>query len=833
MSRTTRMWKSIVTGLVVTLAAVGLTAPVANAADLTRFDPGNIVSDAVMYDGNDLSAAAAQSVLDTRGSRCVASSAGVPCLKDFRMATTNKAADDRCSGYTGRASESAAEIITNVARACGISSRSLIVMLQKEQGLVTASGASLTSRRYEIAMGFGCPDTAPCDQQYYGFFNQVFRAAWQLETYRLFPNRYGHRAGVVNNVRFHPNAACGTSPVLIQNAATAGLYNYTPYQPNASALAAGYGNGDSCASYGNRNFYQFFVDWFGSPSIAVSGAIGRFYNSGGAAERLGAATSNEQDVLDGHWQAFQNGDIYLNPRGAWMVLGPLRDVFRAHDGPRGPLGWPRGGDACPSTSMCRQAFDNGTIFTEWTAGTHAVIGPIAELHSSMGGADGALGVPTQGRTTDRGAWVQRFQGGRIFSSGSGTAALTGFLDTWYSGAARVEQLGAPVSNSVATSYGVRQQFASGSVHLTPSSATVVSGPISRHYAATGGDAGPLGRPLSDAVCQPTWCVQDFSGGRIYTEHRSGTWSVTASAAAALDRAGGVAVLGFPTAAPSSALGGAVQTFERGLIFSGSGASSVLRGYLLQWHGGVPDRRGLGAPTSDEEAVGSGVQQQFRSGSAYLTPDGTAYAVLGAVDTAYRAAGGPRGAIGWPTGAETCDATGCYQQFDAGRLYRSDASAVTLKGGMLRTYLGQRLAEQLGSPVSAEVVTSSGVVQRFSTGSLTLRPTSWNGLYGPIHTAYWRDGGPGSAVGLARAAASCPSSNWCSQAFDGGTMYTAHGAGTWSVIGPMETFIQARGGVTTAGLGFPTGPRRVVGSGFEQSFQNGTLVQDPAGRVSVR
>jgi hypothetical protein len=51
--------------------------------------------------------------------------------------------------------------------------------------------------------------------------------------------------------------------VLIQNQATAGLYNYTPYQPNAAALAAGYGTGDSCSAYGNRNFWLYFRDWFG------------------------------------------------------------------------------------------------------------------------------------------------------------------------------------------------------------------------------------------------------------------------------------------------------------------------------------------------------------------------------------------------------------------------------------------------------------------------------------------------------------------------------------------------------------------------------------------
>lgn len=54
--------------------------------------------------------------------------------------------------------------------------------------------------------------------------------------------------------------------MLIRNQATASLYNYTPYQPNAAALAAGYGTGDACSSYGNRNFWNYFSDWFGNPA---------------------------------------------------------------------------------------------------------------------------------------------------------------------------------------------------------------------------------------------------------------------------------------------------------------------------------------------------------------------------------------------------------------------------------------------------------------------------------------------------------------------------------------------------------------------------------------
>jgi uncharacterized protein Veg len=42
------------------------------------------------------------------------------------------------------------------------------------------------------------------------------------------------------------------------------LYKYTPYTPNAAALNNLYGLGDNCSAYGNRNFWRYFTDWFGS-----------------------------------------------------------------------------------------------------------------------------------------------------------------------------------------------------------------------------------------------------------------------------------------------------------------------------------------------------------------------------------------------------------------------------------------------------------------------------------------------------------------------------------------------------------------------------------------
>jgi hypothetical protein len=234
--------------------------PTQTIADLSQFNPANIISDEVFFFGGAMSAAEVQGFLDAKNPSCTPGSDGSPCLRSFRQDTTSRAQDGNCDGYGGAPGESAATIITKVARSCSISPKVLLVMLQKEQGLVTGSGTGLYAKRYQKAMGYACPDTAPCDTAYYGFQNQVYMAAWQMQQYAHNPTKYAYRSGRTVNIQFNPDASCGSSPVTIQNQATAGLYVYTPYQPNAAALRGG--GGDGCSAFGNRNFWVYFTDWF-------------------------------------------------------------------------------------------------------------------------------------------------------------------------------------------------------------------------------------------------------------------------------------------------------------------------------------------------------------------------------------------------------------------------------------------------------------------------------------------------------------------------------------------------------------------------------------------
>ena len=236
-----------------------LASPAALATGVTgaQFQAGNIISDAVFYNSSTMNATTIQAFLNQEAP---SSCPGATCLNVFHMATTSQPAESGlCSAYTGKSSETAAQIFANVASACGVNPEVLLVIAQKESSAVTSS-----SPNYTTTMGYGCPDSTGCAAKYFGFFNQVYLAARQFKLYRLHPDNYGYVAGENNYILYNPKVSCGGSQVFIQNQATAGLYDYTPYQPDAAALANLHGTGDSCSAYGNRNFWVFFNSWFGA-----------------------------------------------------------------------------------------------------------------------------------------------------------------------------------------------------------------------------------------------------------------------------------------------------------------------------------------------------------------------------------------------------------------------------------------------------------------------------------------------------------------------------------------------------------------------------------------
>ena len=237
----------------------------------SAFDPGLIISDSVFYDFGSMTVAQIQAFLDSRVAQCRATNPAIDCLKDVKIdipatPATGPGAVGPCKAIAAKPGASAAEVIHAVSNACGINPKVFIVTLQKEQALVTSTRP--TEYMYRAAMGFGCPDSDPgiCGKVFTGLFNQLYMAARQFRWYGNPAGSFTYwRPGRVVAMRYHPRAACGTKSFELKSQATANLYYYTPYTPNDAALRNLYGTGDSCSAYGNRNFWRFFHDWFGSP----------------------------------------------------------------------------------------------------------------------------------------------------------------------------------------------------------------------------------------------------------------------------------------------------------------------------------------------------------------------------------------------------------------------------------------------------------------------------------------------------------------------------------------------------------------------------------------
>ncbi|MCR2793751.1 hypothetical protein NQ156_11815 [Microbacterium sp. zg.Y625] len=604
-------------------------------AAVTGFDPGNIIDDAVFFASGTMSVAEIQSFLNARVPSC---DPGYTCLKDYAQATSSRAADAMCRSYTGKPRETSAEIIYNVAQACGINPQVILVTLQKEQSLVTDTYPY--DSQYKIAMGQGCPDTAACDSRYFGFFNQVYGAAWQLKRYANPPGTQQYftwyAPGRTWNIRYHPEVSCGSSPVYVQNQATANLYYYTPYQPNRASLAAGYGQGDGCSSYGNRNFHNYFTAWFGSTKSLGPAAIAAKYAAvGGAAGALGGALNAPTCGLpeNGCYQVFANGQIHWSAGyGAFVTTGAMLSRWAATGYERGSLGYPISDQGCGLPGEgCYQVFQKGKIHWSAATGAFSTGGGIGSAWARNGNERGALGYPVTEETCGLtgGGCYQRFQNGQIhWAPGVGAFATRGdFLATWASTGYEKGALGYPLNDQTCglVQEGCYQTFQHGGIHWTAATgAHSTHGGIGSEWARTGYERGALGFPVAEETCglAAGACSQQFQSGRIVWVPGIGSRVLTGDILTAWDaQGGGAGPTGYPLSGQSCAL------------------------------------------------IGGGCFQVFQNGQIHWSTATGAHWTHGGIGSAWAHAGYEGGPLGYPAGAESCSTAGdvCTQRFQRGQV----------------------------------------------------------------------------------------------------------------------------------------------------------------------
>ncbi|MEJ0020979.1 MAG: hypothetical protein WDN47_00160 [Candidatus Doudnabacteria bacterium] len=257
------------------------------------FNPGLLIPDEAFSDvGTFGSAAGIQKFLELKGSVLANTSPDFLVKLKEPDALTKVGLEDPEPSLTRL--RSAAELIYDAGTKWGLNPQVLLVIVQKEQSLITGTFSSTASLQTALdhAAGFGCPDDQPCGAIFTGFYKQLFGAfdsdnsRWlgtaasliksfnaQIDGLRVgrgpAVDANNHTGGaVVKTARkgdtvIFDNTLGGydgvqpSQTVTLQNFATTALYRYTPHVFN-----------------GNYNFWKFYTAWFKYPNGTIIQKVG-------------------------------------------------------------------------------------------------------------------------------------------------------------------------------------------------------------------------------------------------------------------------------------------------------------------------------------------------------------------------------------------------------------------------------------------------------------------------------------------------------------------------------------------------------------------------------
>jgi hypothetical protein len=201
---------------------IGLVIAFPSLAQDSNFNPAYIISDQEILDSSGMTLVDIQALLQAKNS----------FLATYQVVDA-----------TGN-SMSAAQAIYERAINNRVNPKFIIVLLQKEQGLI--EDASPSQGRLDWATGYGCPDGGGCNDRWRGFWKQINSASLQFRDYMDNPHLYRFKAGQTYTfTNPYSTTFKGDITVTLMNQATAALYNYTPHVYN-----------------GNYNFWKIWQRYF-------------------------------------------------------------------------------------------------------------------------------------------------------------------------------------------------------------------------------------------------------------------------------------------------------------------------------------------------------------------------------------------------------------------------------------------------------------------------------------------------------------------------------------------------------------------------------------------
>ena len=410
-----------------------------------------------------------------------------------------------------------------------------------------------------------------------------------------------------------------------------------------------------------------------------------WWGRGGATGPLGFPTTDTGSVAGpggttGQVGSFSGGALYSSAAtGPGSCPGACSPC--AAGGPE-KLGFPIA-DQSAVTGGTAAAFQNASIYASQATGAHVVRGEVRAAWWGRGGVTGPLGFPTKNTASvaglgDTTGQVGTFSGGALYwSAATGARLVSGNVLTAYVAAGGPQKVGFPVADQGPVTGGTAAAFQDGSIYASAERARTWCGV--RCARRGGGVAGSPARWASRPRAPPRWPAsaaprtgRHLQRWRPYWSAATGARLLSGDVLAAYMAAGGPAKIGFPVADQGSVTGGMAAAFQDGSIYWSAGTGAhLVRGQVRSAYWASGSVTGpLGFPTAGTVAATgngqTGSVAAFQRGSIYVSTAG-ARIVLAAVDTQYRAAGGPASGYGWPTSNTYAVTGGVRNDFQSGQI----------------------------------------------------------------------------------------------------------------------------------------------------------------------
>jgi len=489
------------------------------------------------------------------------------------------------------------------------------------------------------------------------------------------------------------------------------------------------------------------------------------------------------------------------------VAPVLSNVYQASGGSAGWLGYPAGDYTCGLTNGgCFQAFNGGWI-VQSSAGIFAVPNAVVQAWGWYGrDTTTILGYPSAAPTAPpngsyvSGSYSQTFQNGTI-SVVAGVPALASTTDPWYSAVLASPWLGSSTQAKSCTLKG-------GACYGAYQNGWIVQSA-----------AGTFGVPTA-VLTAWNWYGRDTAG-----------------------------ILGFPSAQPSALSAGTYasgtysQTFQGGLITVTNG-SPALTSTTDPWYNVVLTSTWLGTSTQAKSCAlkGGACYQVFQNGWVVQSNAGV-YAVPNSVETAWNWYGrDTAGILGFPSAAATAPsggnyATGSYSQAFQGGLITVTNGSPALTSTTDPWYNVVLTTPWLGSSLQAKScsLTAGGCFQAFQNGWVVQSSSGVFAVPTPVLTGWGWYGRDTNFVGYPTSSSTVPSNGsyltgTYTQTFQGGTITVTNGSPALTAItDPWQNTI-----LSNPWLGSVTRGKSCTlkGGACYESFQNGWIVQSPAGIFAV-